>query len=157
MTFTGGAANHQHTHGEKPRKFFADGINQPSCPAWNSFHQILLHKKERLDAAYLAGEIAQDEVLIFEIIGQRFLDDSVEAMVFAAVVKGAGPVFILLQLVGRDDGSSAVFKRKCRHFSHAVRNRALRRISRRRHFDAHNPVSEMEVALRTWNLDSRFA
>lgn len=157
MTFTGGAADHQHAHGEKSRKFFTNRINQPPWPARNSFHQILLHKKERLDATHPSGEIAQDEVLIFEIIGQCFLNDFVEAMVFAAIVKSAGPVFILLKLVGRDDGSSAVFKRKCRHLSHAVRNRALRRLFRRRHFDAHNPVSEMEVALRAWNFDARFA
>ena len=100
MTFTGGATNHQHAHGEKAGKFSADGINQPSCPAWNSFHQILLHKKERLDAAYFAGEVTQDQVLIFEIIGQCFLNDFVEAMVFAAVVKSVGPVFILPKLIG---------------------------------------------------------
>ncbi len=127
MTFTGGAADHQHAHGEKPGKFSPNGIYQPSRPAWNSFYQILLHKKERLDAAHLSVEIAQDQVLIFEIIGQCFLNDFVEAMVFAAVVKGAGPVFILLKLVGRDDSSGAVFKRKCRHLLCAVRNRALRR------------------------------
>jgi hypothetical protein len=157
MTFTGGAADHQNAHGEKSRKFFTNRINQPPGSARNSFHQILLHKKERLDAAHLSGEIAQDQVLIFEIIGQCLLNDFVEAMVFAAVVKGAWPVFILLKLIGRDDGSSALFKRKCRHLSHAVRNGALRRFFRRRHFDAHNPVSEMEVALRAWNFDARFA
>src|SRR5437660_11848316 len=157
MTFTGGAADHQHTQGEKPRKFFPNRINQPLCPARNSFYQILLHKKERLDAAYLAGEIAQDQVLIFEIIGQCFLDDSVEAMVFAAVVKGAGPVFILLKLVRRDDGSGAVFKSKRRHLSRTVRNRALRRFFRSRHFDAHDSAAEIHIALRTWNLDARFA
>src|SRR5437016_3893639 len=117
MTFTGGAADHQHSHGEKPRKFFTNRINHSPCSARNSFYQILLHKKERLDAAHLCGEIAQDQVLIFEIIGQCFLDDFIEAMVFAAVVKSAGPVFILLKLAGRDDSSSAVFKRKCRHLS----------------------------------------
>src|SRR5207248_2738963 len=118
MTFTSGAADHQHAHGEEPRKFFSNGIYQPSCPARNSFYQILLHKKERLDAAHLSGAVAQDQVLIFEIIGQCLFNDFVEAMVFAAVVKGAGPVFILPQLIGRDDGGSAVLKRKCRH-SHA--------------------------------------
>src|SRR5437899_10683804 len=85
MTFTSGAADHQHTHGEKSRKFFTNRINQPPWPARNSFHQILLHKKERLDAAHLSGEIAQDQVLIVEIIGQCLLNDFVEAMVFAAV------------------------------------------------------------------------
>lgn len=157
MTFTSGAADHQHTHGEKSRKFFTNRINQPPWPARNSFHQILLHKKERLDAAHLSGEIAQDQVLIVEIIGQCLLNDFVEAMVFAAVVKSVGPVFILPQLIGRDDGSSAVFKRKCRHLSRTVRNCALRRFFRRRHFDAHNPVSEMKIALRAWNFDARFA
>src|SRR5437667_10892763 len=75
---------------------------------------MLLHKKERLDAAHPSGEIAQDQVLIFEIIGQCLLNDFVEAMVFAAIVKSAGPVFILLKLIGRDDGSSAVLERKRR-------------------------------------------
>src|SRR5207248_11284795 len=115
MTFTSGAADHQHAHGEEPRKFFSNGIYQPSCPARNSFYQILLHKKERLDAAHLAGEIAQNQVLIFEIIVQRFFDDFVEAMVFAAVMKGAGPVFILLKLVRRDYRRGAVCKSKSRH------------------------------------------
>ena len=107
MTFTGGAADHQHTHGEEPGKSFTNRIHQSPRPARNSFYQILLHKKERLDAAHLSGEIAQDQVLIFEIVGQCFLNDFVEAMVFAAVVKGAGPVFILLKFVGRDNGSSS--------------------------------------------------
>src|SRR6266513_2943042 len=118
MTFTSGAADHQNAHGEKSRKFFTNRINQPPGSARNSFHQILLHKKERLDAAHLSGEIAQDQVLVFEIIGQCLLNDFVEAMVFAAIVKSAGPVFILLKLIGRDDGSSAVLERKRRH-SHA--------------------------------------
>src|SRR5437667_3198734 len=118
MTFTSGAPDHQHAHGEEPRKFFTNRINQQPRPSRNSFYQILLHKKERLDAAHLSGAVAQDQVLIFEIIGQCLFNDFVEAMVFAAVVKGAGPVFILPQLIGRDDGSSAVLKRKCRH-SHA--------------------------------------
>src|SRR5438067_12723151 len=148
MTFTSGAADHQHAHGEEPWKFFSNGIYQPSCPARNSFYQTLLHKKERLDAAHLSGESAQDQVLIFEIIGQCFLNDFVEAMVFAAVVKGAGPVFILLKLVGRDDGSSAVFKRKCRHLSRAVRNRALLRFSCGSHFDATHSATEIHIALR---------
>src|SRR5438128_3859057 len=152
MTFTSGAADHQHAHGEEPWKFFSNGIYQPSCPARNSFHQSLLHKKERLDAAHPSGEIAQDQVLIFEIIGQCLLNDFVEAMVFAAVAKSAGPVFILLKLMGRDDGSSAVFKRKCRHLSHAVRNGVLRRLVRRRYLDAHNHVSALFFALRTWSL-----
>src|SRR6266550_9363864 len=117
MTFTGGAADHQHTHGEKPGKFFTNRINEPSCPARNSFNQILLHKKERLDAAHFSGEIAQDQVLIFEIIGQCLLNDFVEAMVFATVVKSVGPVLILPKLIGPDDGSSAVLKRKWRHLS----------------------------------------
>ena len=157
MTFTSGAADHQHTHGEKSRKFFTNRINQPPWPARNSFHQILLHKKERLDAAHPSGEIAQDQVLIFEIIGQCLLNDFVEAMVFAAVVKSVGPVFILPKLIGRDDGGSAVFKRKWRHLSRTIRHGALRRFFRRRHFDAHNTVSEMEIALRAWNFDARFA
>ena len=46
MTFTSGAADHQHAHGEKSRKFFTNRINQPPWPARNSFHQILLHKKK---------------------------------------------------------------------------------------------------------------
>src|SRR5438552_15558019 len=101
MTFTGGAADHQHAHGEKPGKFSPNGIYQPSCSAWNSFYQILLHKKERLDAAHLSVEIAQDQVLIFEIIGQCFLHDFVLAMVFESVVNGAGLVLVLLKLVRR--------------------------------------------------------
>src|SRR4026207_762428 len=157
MTFTSGAADHQNAHGEKSRKFFTNRINQPPGSARNSFHQILLHKKERLDAAHLSGEIAQDQVLIFEIIGQCFLNDFVEAMVFAAIVKSAGPVFILLKLIGRDDGSSTVLKRECRHLSRTVRNCALRRFFRRCHFDARKPVAEMEVALRVRNFDTRFA
>src|SRR5207248_10077330 len=118
MTFTSGAADHQHAHGEKSREFFTNRINQPPWAARKSFHQILLHKKERLDAAHLSRQIAQDQVLIFEIIGQCLLNDFVEAMVFAAIVKSAGPVFILLKLIGRDDGSSAVLERTRRH-SHA--------------------------------------
>src|SRR5437868_14259305 len=123
MTFTSGAADHQHTHGEKSRKFFTNRINQPPWPARNSFHQILLHKKERLDAAHLSGEIAQDQVLIVEIIGQCLLNDFVEAMVFAAVVKSVGTVYILQKLIGRDDGSSAVLKRKWRHLSRSEERR----------------------------------
>src|SRR5438105_14746130 len=42
-------------------------------------------------------------------------------------------------------------------FSRTVRHCALRRFFRRRHFDAHNPVAEMEVAPRAWNFDARFA
>src|SRR5258708_15901989 len=118
MTFTGGAGDHQHAHSEKSRKFFTSRINQPPWPTRNSFHQILLHKKERLDATHLSGQIAQNQVLIFEIIGQCFLNDFVEAMVCAPVVKSVGPVLILPKLIGRDDGSSAVLKRKRRH-SHA--------------------------------------
>src|SRR5437870_9110747 len=102
MTFTGGATNHQHTHGQKSWKFFADGIDYASCSTGNSFHQILLHKKEGLNAAHLAGEIAQNQVLIFKIVRQCFLDDFVEAMVLAAVAKGVGPVFVLLKIVWRD-------------------------------------------------------
>ena len=157
MTFTGGAADHQYAHSEKSGKFFANRINQPPWPARNSFYQILLRKKERLDAAHLSGEIAQDQVLIVEIIGQCLLNDFVEAMVFAAVVKSVGPVFILPQLVGRDDGSSAVLKRKCPHLSRTVRRGARRRFFRRHHFDAHDTVSEMEIALGAWNFDARFA
>ena len=157
MTFTSGAADHQHTHGEKSRKFFANRINQPPWPARNSFYQILLRKKERLDAARLSGEIAQDQVLIVEIIVQCLLNDFVEAMVFAAVVKSVGPVFILPKLIGRDDGSSAVLKRKWRHLSRTIRYGALRRFFRRHHFDAHDTVSEMEIALGAWNFDARFA
>jgi len=92
-----------------------------------------------------------------EIIGQCLLNDFVEAMVFAAVVKSVGPVFILPKLIGRDDGSSAVLKRKWRHLSRTIRHGALRRFLRRRHFDAHNTVSEMEIALGAWNFDARFA
>src|SRR5437868_14114119 len=100
MTFTSGAADHQHAHGEEPWKFFSNGIYQPSCPARNSFYQILLNKKERLDAAHLSGEIVQDQVLIFEIIGKCFFNDFVEEMVFAAVVTGDESVINLLKLVG---------------------------------------------------------
>src|SRR5438874_389550 len=157
MTFTGGAADHQHAHGEKAGKFFANGFNQSADTAWNSFHQILLHQKERLNAAHLAGQIAQDQVFVFKIIGQRFLDDFVEAMVFAAVVKGAGPVFVLPKLVGRDGDSSAVFKRKCRHLSRAVRHYTLRGLFGLLHFHAHNSVAEMQIALRARNFDAGLA
>src|SRR4029077_3242724 len=57
---------------------------------------------------------------IFKIIGQCFLNDFVEAMVFATVVKSVGPVLILPKLIGRDDASSAVFERKCRHLLRTV-------------------------------------
>src|SRR5437762_13670667 len=129
MTFTSGAADHQHTHGEKSRKFFTNRINQSPWPARNSFHQILLYKKERLDAAHLSGEIAQNQVLIVEIIGQCLLNDFVEAMVFAAVVKSAGPVSIFLNPFGGVAGRVPVLKRNFGLSSHAFPSPRLRHFS----------------------------
>jgi hypothetical protein len=63
----------------------------------NPFDQVLLHEKERLNAADVAGEISQNQILVFEIVRQRVFDDFVEAMILAAIAEGVPPLFALLQ------------------------------------------------------------
>jgi hypothetical protein len=68
-----------------------------SDPAGNSFGQVLLDEKERLNATDVAGEIPQNQILVFEIVRQRVFDDFIEAMIFAAVAESVAPIFALLE------------------------------------------------------------
>ena len=68
-----------------------------SDPAANSFDQVLLDEKERLNATDVAGEIPQNQILVFEIVRQRVFDDFIEAMIFAAVAESVAPIFALLE------------------------------------------------------------
>ena len=65
--------------------------------AGKSFDQVLLDEKERLNATDVAGEIPQNQVLIFEIVRQRVFDDFIETMIFAAIAESVAPVFALLE------------------------------------------------------------
>ena len=68
-----------------------------SDPAGNSFDQVLLDEKERLNATDVAGEIPQNQILVFEIVRQRVFDDFIEAMIFAAIAESVAPVLALLE------------------------------------------------------------
>ena len=65
--------------------------------AGKSFDQVLLDEKERLNATDVAGEIPQNQILVFEIVRQRVFDDFIETMIFAAIAESVAPVFALLE------------------------------------------------------------
>ena len=72
----------------------------------------MLDEKEWLNAANLAGDIAQNEITVYKIVRQGLFYDFIEAVVLAASLKSARPIFILPQFVRRYDDSSAIFERE---------------------------------------------
>src|SRR5437867_10760795 len=98
MTFAGGASHHQHAHGQKARKFFSDKIDNRTEFSGHTFDQILADEKYRLDCANISDAVFEQQVAMLKIVGQRLLDDFVEAMILALVLKRALPRITPLQL-----------------------------------------------------------
>ena len=91
MPFTGRTADHKHTQGQKFRPCLSNKINDPPKNARDSLEQILPREKEGLNPANYARPIAEQEVLILEIVVERLFDNFVITMIFAVRLEGAAP------------------------------------------------------------------
>ena len=91
MPFAGCTTDHKHTQGQKFRPCPSNRINHPPKGARNSLDQTLPHEKERLNPANYARPVAEQEILIFEIVVEGLFDNFVITMIFALRMEGAAP------------------------------------------------------------------
>src|SRR5437660_9970173 len=91
LTGAGGTADHQNAHREKAWKLFSDKIDNLSEKSADSFDQILSYKKDRLNGANVSRTVVDHGVAIVEIVGERFFNKLVVAVVFAPISKSPRP------------------------------------------------------------------
>jgi hypothetical protein len=91
VSFSGGASNHQRARFEKSGNEASDA-RQPGLPfRAESFENILIEKKKRLDGLDAACLVDDREVPVLEGVAERILQDFVVAVILALVGEGGGP------------------------------------------------------------------
>src|ERR1051326_1051158 len=109
VTLARATAHHQSLQGQKPWKFFANGIDGLAQWPRDAFGKILADEEERLDRAHSAFLIFKHEEMVFEVIGQRSADEFVEAVVLALILEGFAPGWAILELRLGDNRGKALW------------------------------------------------
>src|SRR4051812_17978868 len=112
MSFARRVSDHEQAHGQEPRETPPDFIDR-AAQRRNSFHEILLHEENRLDAAHAAGGILEKEIMVHEIRAERVRDDFVKAMVLGFARKRESPRRLLAEIAPRKDPRDTIRKRNC--------------------------------------------
>src|SRR6266436_5823847 len=93
------------------RENFANDIDDETNLARHAFDKILPDKEHRLDSSYVARRVLEQQIMMFEVVSQRFFDDLVVATVLAFILKRPSPCAAILQFGQRDYFRHALGKR----------------------------------------------
>src|ERR1700759_4942541 len=91
MSFSGEASNHQGAHFKESGNEASD-TRQPRLPfRAQSFENVLIEKKKRLDGLDAGGLVDDREVPVLDTGAERILQDFVVTVILASVGEGRGP------------------------------------------------------------------
>src|SRR6185437_15289314 len=76
----------------------------------NSFHEILLDEKDRLNPAHLSGPVFDEQIMMLELRVERVGHDLVEAVVFSFAGESGLPGVDVSQFLASEDTSDAIRK-----------------------------------------------
>jgi hypothetical protein len=109
MPFASSVPDHEQSHREKTRKPSAHNFDG-GPERRDSFHEILPHEENRLNAAHLAGRILEPEVMVIETWAERVSHDLIKAMVLRFSFEGMFPGTGLGEVGARKNARDAVGK-----------------------------------------------
>ncbi|WP_369525526.1 MULTISPECIES: hypothetical protein [Bradyrhizobium] len=103
MPFPGEASDHQGAHSEKPGNEASDARQQRLPFRSESFENVLVEKKKRLDGMETACPVDDREVPVLDALAERVLQDFVVTVILAQIGETGLPSGTTGDFVARHD------------------------------------------------------